>query len=325
MEAYKVASADLTNHKLLSPVETGKPLICSTGMSTEHEINKAINFLLSHSANFVLMHCNSTYPTPFKDVNLAYISRLRDLSARCVGYSGHERGISIAIAAVALGAKIIEKHFTIDRSMEGNDHKVSLLPDEFKMMVAEIRNVEASLGKKNCERVISQGELLNRETLAKSIVAGKEILKGEVLTEEMFDFKSPGQGLQPIYVDNLVGKKAKRNFSIGDYFYDSDIYGDDIKPRNYSFSRPFGIPVRYHDYEQLSNKSNFDFVEFHLSYRDMTLNLNDYFQEEKNIQFAVHSPELFEGDHIMDLASNDVNYRERSIKELQKVCEITRN
>ena len=130
--------------------------------------------------------------------------------------------------------------------------------------------------------------------------------------------------MQPIYVDNLVGKKAKRNFSIGDYFYDSDIYGDDIKPRNYSFSRPFGIPVRYHDYEQLSNKSNFDFVEFHLSYRDMTLNLNDYFQEEKNIQFAVHSPELFEGDHIMDLASNDVNYRERSIKELQKVCEITR-
>ena len=149
MEAYKVASADLTNHKLLGAlVETGKPLICSTGMSTEHEINKAINFLLSHSANFVLMHCNSTYPTPFKDVNLAYISRLRDLSARCVGYSGHERGISIAIAAVALGAKIIEKHFTIDRSMEGNDHKVSLLPDEFKMMVAEIRNVEASLGKK---------------------------------------------------------------------------------------------------------------------------------------------------------------------------------
>ena len=197
MEAYKVASADLTNHELLRAlIETGKPLICSTGMSTEYEIKSSIDFLLKRGANFALLHCNSTYPTPFKDINLAYISRLKDMSGGPVGYSGHERGISVPIAAVALGAKIIEKHFTVDKAMEGNDHKVSLLPEEFKTMVEEIRRVEISLGE-NSERKISQGEMLNRETLAKSVVAKARISIGDVLVRDMLDFKSPGEGPSP--------------------------------------------------------------------------------------------------------------------------------
>jgi len=324
MEAYKVASADLTNHELLGALaETGKPLICSTGMSTEFEIKKSVDFLRRRAVNFSLLHCNSTYPTPYKDVNLAYLSRLKDISGGFVGYSGHERGISIPIAAVALGAKIIEKHFTVDKSMEGNDHKVSLLPEEFKVMVDEIRKVEESLGGSG-ERSITQGELLNRETLAKSIVAKNGISNGDLLTREMIDFKSPGQGLQPIYLDQLIGKKAKRDFSSGDYFYESDLLDEEIKPRDYKFIRPFGIPVRYHDYENLVEKSNVDFVEFHLSYQDMKLDLKDYFNGQKDIDFAVHSPELFEGDHIMNLASDDTSYREKSIAELQRVCGITR-
>ena len=184
MEAYKVASADLTNHDLLMAlIQTGKPLICSTGMSTEFEIKKSIEFLHGNGANFVLLHCNSTYPTPFKDVNLAYLARLREMSGGVVGYSGHERGISVPIAAVALGAKIIEKHFTVDKTMEGNDHKVSLLPEEFKAMVEEIRKVEESLGE-NSERKVSQGELLNRETLAKSIVAKIDIACGDLIARK---------------------------------------------------------------------------------------------------------------------------------------------
>tara|TARA_B110000908_G_scaffold80909_1_gene96977 strand:- start:32630 stop:34867 length:2238 start_codon:yes stop_codon:yes gene_type:complete len=324
MEAYKVASADFTNHALLEAlVKTGKPLICSTGMSAEFEIKQTVRFLNERSANFALLHCNSTYPTPYKDVNLQYLDRLKKITSGPIGYSGHERGASIPIAAVALGAKIIEKHFTIDKTMEGNDHKVSLLPEEFKMMVKDIRNVEKALTGDG-ERSITQGELLNRETLAKSIVAKTYISKGDLLTRKLFEIKSPGEGLQPMYLEKLLGKTAKRNFEVGDFFYESDLVNDEIRAKKYNFSRPFGIPVRYHDYASLVAKSNFDFVEFHLSYNDMELVLDDYFKEEQKINFAVHCPELFAGDHIMDLSSKTDSYRKRSILELQKVCEITR-
>ena len=323
MEAYKVASADLTNHDLLMAlIQTGKPLICSTGMSTEFEIKKSIEFLHGNGANFVLLHCNSTYPTPFKDVNLAYLARLREMSGGVVGYSGHERGISVPIAAVALGAKIIEKHFTVDKTMEGNDHKVSLLPEEFKAMVEEIRKVEESLGE-NSERKVSQGELLNRETLAKSIVAKIDIACGDLIAREMLEFKSPGEGLQPMYIGQLVGTRAKRNVLKGACFYDSDLKEVEVKPRDYNFKRPFGVPVRYHDYKKLAQNSNFDFVEFHLSYQDLSLDLSDFFSDQQAIDFAVHCPELFEGDHILNLSSDDKAYRDRSVIELNRVCKIT--
>ena len=184
MEGFKVASADFTNHEHLSSLAaTGKPLICSTGMASELEIRSGIRHLQNQSASYVLLHCNSTYPTPFKDVNLRYIERLRDLSGAPVGYSGHERGIEIPIAAAALGAVVIEKHITLDRCMEGNDHKVSLLPDEFSQMVKGIRRVEESMGSSG-ERSISQGEMMNREILAKSLVATCDIAMDTEITKK---------------------------------------------------------------------------------------------------------------------------------------------
>ncbi|WP_017523753.1 N-acetylneuraminate synthase family protein [Pusillimonas noertemannii] len=324
MEAYKVASADFTNHQLLGAMAaTGKPLFCSSGMSTEAEIRRSVAFLRSKGANFVVLHCNSTYPTPFKDVNLAYLKRLQEITGGLVGYSGHERGVSVPVAAIALGAKVIEKHFTIDKGMEGNDHKVSLLPNEFRKMVQMVREVEESLGSSET-RTITQGELINRENLAKSLVASRNVNKGQVIEPSMVEVKSPGQGLQPMYLDQLVGKSAKRDMQAGDYFYESDLRDDAIEARAYNFSRPFGIPVRYHDYQKLISKSNFDFVEFHLSYQDMELDPGDFFAKPQTIGFAVHSPELFSGDHILDLASEDDDYRNRSVNELQRVCDITR-
>ncbi len=324
MPAYKVASADLTNTQILQALaDTGKPLICSTGMSTEAEIRGAASFLRQRGAEAVFLHCNSTYPAPFKDVNLAYLPRLQSIVDGPVGYSGHERGVAVAVAAVSLGARVIEKHFTVDKEMEGNDHKVSLLPDEFRSMVRMIREVEESMGSAG-ERSLSQGELINRETLAKSLVATRPIEAGQTITREMVDVKSPGQGLQPCYLDVLLGRIARRNMVAGDFFFPSDLRDAVNQVRPYRFERPFGIPVRFHDYRALASKTNLDFVEFHLSYMDLELRPADFIEGPQSIGLAVHSPELFAGDHIMDLATEDEAHRHQSIAELERVCDMTR-
>lgn len=323
MEAFKVASADFTNFQLLEALaDIGKPLICSTGMCTESEIKASVSLLRKLDAQFALLHCNSTYPTPFKDVNLLYLSRLKEIAGTIVGYSGHERGFSVPVAAVALGAKIIEKHFTLDRSSLGNDHKVSLLPHEFAQMVRHIREVEEAMGQDK-EREITQGELINRENLAKSLVINQPLQKGEQIKREMIEVKTPGQGLQPNLINQLVGKIANRDFMTGDFFFDTDLIPNPAKKRQYTFSRPYGIPIRYHDYQELTKDINLDFVEFHLSYHDLNVSVNQYFLIPQALGFAVHSPELFAGDHIMDLASRDQAYLERSISELKRVASVT--
>ncbi|GGO73863.1 N-acetylneuraminate synthase family protein [Bowmanella pacifica] len=326
MPAYKVASADLTNHGLLAKLaKTGKPLLCSTGMSTESEIKDAIALLKQLGASFVLLHCNSTYPAPFKDINLKYISRLRDLSGGgFVGYSGHERGTSVAISAVAIGAKVIEKHFTLDRNMEGNDHRVSLLPDEFKQLAQGIREVEQAIGHSD-SRKVTQGEMMNREVLGKSLLSNREIKAGDIITELDIDIRSPGKGLAPYFKETLIGRKALRDIKEGDFFYQSDLADSVITSRSYKFTRPFGIPARYHDFSNLAAKSNLDFVEFHLSYKDLDLEPAKFLDKNGyQLDFLVHSPELFSGDHIMDLCSDDESYRKRSILELQNVINATR-
>lgn len=324
MEAYKVASADLTNVELLEAIaKTGKPMICSTGMSNEVEVEGAVKFLNKLNAQFILLHCNSTYPAPYKDVNLLYIKRLQSIAnTKIVGYSGHERGYLTPVLAVGLGAKVIEKHFTIDKNMEGNDHKVSLLPTEFREMVGQIRLTEEILGAPGA-RVVSQGEYLNREVLAKSLVINQTLKAGSVITRDMVEIKSPGQGLQPYHIDELVGKVAQHDFSPGDFFYKSDLDELLISRRNYSFDRPFGVPVRYHDFENLILDTNLDFVEFHLSYKDLEVDIDEVFKNSYEIGFNVHSPELFGGDHILNLCSNNKDYLDRSISELQRVVDIT--
>ena len=324
LEGYKVASADFTNFEMLEALcETGKPLICSTGMSTENEIRSSVNFLKNKCGQYALLHCNSTYPTPFKDVNLNYLPRLEELADSVIGYSGHERGFAVPLGAVSMGARIIEKHFTVDRGMEGNDHKVSLLPEEFKQMVFMIRNLEESFGNKE-EREITQGELINRENLAKSLIINRDLDKGIKIERSMIEVKSPGQGLQPNRIDELVGKISNRIFKKGDVFFESDITAINLKKNGYEFKRPFGIPVRFHDFDKLVKNTNLDFVEFHLSYSDLNENLDDFFKTNSELDYAVHSPELFSEDHILDLASENKDYLERSINELQKTIDKTR-
>jgi sialic acid synthase SpsE/sugar phosphate isomerase/epimerase len=323
MEAYKVGSADLTNHDFIKHLaSTKKPLICSTGMSTEEEIKETVTLLKNHGVAYILLQCNSTYPAPFKDINLNYMKRLQEIGDCPIGYSGHERGIHVPVAAISMGAKVIEKHLTLDQNMEGNDHKVSLLPNEFKTMITYIREVEQAMGKYT-ERVPSQGELMNREVLAKSLIINRNLETGQTITADMIEVKSPGKGLQPNRKKELIGSQVKRAMIDGDFFYPSDLSKTQVQSRSYNFNRSWGIPVRYHDFQILLNKSNPDLLEFHLSYKDLDQSVSKYCDKEYDLNLIVHSPELFEEDHILDLCSVDENYRQRSIQQMQRVINVT--
>lgn len=320
---YKVASADLTNTPLLKRlVKTNKPLILSTGMNTEDEVLKTTKFLKDNKAKFALLHCNSTYPAPFQDINLIWIKSLKKIH-NLVGYSGHERGTSVSIAAVALGAKVIERHITLDRQMEGPDHAASLEINEFKFLVKGIREVEDALGLKD-SRKLSQGELINRENLGKSIVASRTLKKGQIITENDIKIVSPGQGLSPQKIHQLLGKKLNRDINFEDFFYESDITGKTSYKKDFNFKLKWGIPVRYHDFKKFKSIINPDLFEFHLSYSDMDLDINNFLEGQYDCGFVVHAPELFRGSHLMDLTSEDEKYLKVSIEETQRVIDITR-
>lgn len=321
--AYKVASADLTNLPLLdSLASTGKPLILSTGMSTPQEVRTTVEFLNSKNAHFVLLHCNSTYPAPLHDINLRWMNSLREVHP-LVGYSGHERGIAVSLAAAALDACVIERHFTLDRTMEGPDHAASLTTDEFKRLVEGVRDIEVALGDgKN--RVMSQGEMINRENLSKSLVAAVDLPAGTVLEAKHIKVRSPGQGLSPQRYNELLGRTLQHSMQEEDFFYPSDLVDGRIEPRAYSFSRPWGVPVRYHDFNEYNERINPDLFEFHLSYSDMELKIEDFLTGTYSNDFVVHAPELFANSRLMDLASPDDAYRTDSIVETQRVIDITR-
>lgn len=320
---YKVASADLTNLPLLDRLsKTGKPLILSTGMSKTEEVRFTVDFLTKRKVDFALLHCNSTYPAPLHDINLRWMKSIEKIHP-LVGYSGHERGISVSLAAVALGAKIIERHFTLDRLMEGPDHAASLEYSEFKELITGIREIEIALGSDK-ERVLSQGEMINRENLGKSLVSTRDLKKGTVLEPHHIKVLSPGQGLPPNNYDKLLGVELKRDMMAEDYFFASDIEDNRYKPRSYSFKHRWGVPVRYHDFHEYNKIVKPDLYEFHLSYSDMELNPADFLSGEYDCGFVVHAPELFKGSHLMDLATPDKDYRDFSMQETQKVINITR-
>ncbi|MGY5765684.1 N-acetylneuraminate synthase family protein [Brachybacterium sp. DNPG3] len=327
MGGYKIASADLTNHDLLGHVaDFGAAMIVSTGMSTEQEISGAVEVLRQHGAPFALLQTQSTYPAPYKDLNLRYMDRLAELGDCLVGYSGHERGWHVPVAAVARGAAIVEKHVTLDKTLEGNDHKVSLLPDELASMVRQIREVEEALGSDG-PRELSTGELMNRVNLAKSLVASRDLRAGDTVTAADVDVKSPGRGLQPDRREALLGVTLHRDVPAGDFFYPGDLAGRPRTRSDYSFRRPWGLPVRFHDFRDLLEVSRPEFLEFHQSAKDMDLDPAQFFAEgEKLEQFhTVHAPDLYPGDFLIDLASPDETIWERSIREVQRVVDLTRD
>lgn len=211
---WKIPSGEITNYPYIRKIACqGKPVILSTGMSTVDEIRDAVRVLLKFGmerSQITLLHCNTEYPTPMSDVNLTAMQTLRSEFDVNIGYSDHTCGIEVPIAAVALGATVIEKHFTLDRTMEGPDHKASLEPCELKDMVRSIRNIELALGYP--DKTVSPSEMKNQSVARKSIVASRAILKGELLTEENLTVKRPGTGLSPMRWEEVLGTVAGRSF-----------------------------------------------------------------------------------------------------------------
>lgn len=212
MPFWKIPSGEITNYPyLVALAKTEKPIVMSTGMCELEEIEAAIHVLKDHGTKDIrLLQCNTEYPTPFEDVNLRAMQTMKEYFGIEVGYSDHTEGIEVPVAAVALGATIIEKHFTLDRNMEGPDHKASLEPNELKAMVESIRNIEKALG--NGEKAPTKSEKKNITIARKSIVAKKNIRMGEIFTEENLTVKRPGIGISPMEWNKVLGTKAARDF-----------------------------------------------------------------------------------------------------------------
>jgi len=212
-DIWKVPSGEITNYPYLVEIaKTGKDVILSTGMCTMNEVEDGLAVLRDNGAGRItVLHCTTNYPTPMEDVNLRAMLTLRDTLGCDVGYSDHTRGIEVPIAAAALGATVIEKHFTLSREMEGPDHKASLEPDELREMVTSVRNIEKALG--SYEKKPSEEEMKNRNVARKSIIAAKDIKKGEVFTEDNLTTKRPGNGISPMLWNSILGQRAVRDFS----------------------------------------------------------------------------------------------------------------
>ena len=211
---WKIPSGEVTNYPFLKRIaKYNEKTILSTGMCEIEDVQAAVNALYNNGLskeNLTLLHCNTEYPTPFEDVNLKAMDTLHKEFGVEVGYSDHTRGIEVPIAAVALGATVIEKHFTLNRNMPGPDHKASLEPNELKAMVSAIRNIEKALG--NSEKKVSDSERKNIAIARKSIVAATNIRKGEILTEENLTVKRPGTGISPMRWEEVLGTTAVRDF-----------------------------------------------------------------------------------------------------------------
>ena len=213
---FKIPSGEITNLPYLRHIgQFSKPVIISTGMATMGDIEAAIDVLVQAGTTrslITVLHCTTEYPTPMSEVNLHAIQSIQAAFGVAVGYSDHTAGIEVAIAAVALGATVIEKHFTLDKSLPGPDHKASLEPDELKAMVSAIRNIEMALG--DGIKRLTPSEAHNKPVARKSLVASKAIKAGEVFCAENITIKRPGTGISPMNWDAVIGCKAVRDFAV---------------------------------------------------------------------------------------------------------------
>ena len=218
IKRIKIPSGEITNFIMLKKIaKLKKKIIMSTGMSSINEIKDAIKVLTTFGSklkDITLLHCNSEYPSPYKDVNLLAMEQIKKKFNTDVGYSDHTTGIEVSIAAVAMGASVIEKHLTLNKNLKGPDHKASIEPNELKHLVCSVRNIEVALGKS--KKIITKSEKKNRVAARKSIMASTEVLKGEKFSLKNLNAKRPGHGMSPMLMPKIIGKRAKKKFKVNE-------------------------------------------------------------------------------------------------------------
>jgi sialic acid synthase SpsE/sugar phosphate isomerase/epimerase len=328
LDGYKIGSPDMTNFPLIEyVVATGKPLLMSTGMSTEEEIRRSLAYLDELNAEYALFHCVSTYPAAAEEINLRFMQTLREWSGRPVGYSGHDTGTAISLAAVAMGARLLERHLTLDRTMRGPDHKASLEPKQFAEQIQLLREVELSLGAPH--RWMTRGETLNRRTLSKSLVAAANIPAHTPITRAMITSKSPGLGLSAQLVDKLVGRTLDRDVKFDEMFLPTDVEDRTTagtEHRAIDVGGAWGIVARFLDVAALESKfepMGLSFIEFHVSDRDLDAGVAAYEGGKKPYGFVVHAPE-YAHDLLIDLCAEDDAQRTLSVQRIQKTIDLSR-
>ncbi len=317
ISGVKIASADMTNFSLIRKCsKLNLPFIISTGMWTEDDIKDCANYYKKLGIDYSFLLANSTYPSPYEDLNLNFIPKLNQFS-NVVGYSGHERGSFIPISAITLGAKIIEKHITLDRNQKGPDHKASMLPEEWKEMVSNIRDLEKSLGS---EKGVNQAEMLNKEVFAKSAYSNEEFKQGHVLLEKDVYFRSPGKGIFEHQLPNFVGRELKNDIPL-----DKCISKEDFETitrindwRKFDFEKKWGVKCRFHDYEKYKVLKA-PVMEFHCSESDLDL---DFDVVNTDSELIIHAPEIVERE-IVDICSKDARIIEKSLDILQRTIDKT--
>jgi N-acetylneuraminate synthase len=321
MQLFKIGSPDFTNLPLIKTIiGFGKPLILSTGMSDEPEIEKVISILKTAGADFSLLHCNSTYPASDEDLNLRYIPKLREVSGVPVGYSGHEQGYGPTLAAVALGAEIVERHITKDRAQSGPDHRSSLSFEQFRDMVQEIRKIEVALGK--AQRNSSQGEMSNRLSLAKSLVAAEDLPAGTILTEKHIAAKTPAKGVSPLEMDLFVGQTLATDLKKDQYLFTENLQKHEPEAgSDFKINRHWGIVGRLNDFRDfIALKPKL--IEIHMTWRDLVSYQRPV--ETFSQDLVVHAPEYYQ-DRLIDFTSEDQKVTEYSIEMLRRTIEVARD
>lgn len=317
--AFKTASADLINLPLFEHlVLKGKPIIASTGMSRWDEVVTTVEFLKERQTEFALLHCNSAYPAAFGDINLRFMARLGEFGVP-VGYSGHERGIAVSTVASALGACIIERHITLDRTMDGPDHAASLEPQGFSKLLRDIRQVDEAMGTGK-EKYFTMGEILNREVLAKSLVATRRIEPGEKITRGMVTVKGPGQGLSPQRYTQLIGRMVDRVIEPDEPFLPRDLGQAVSLDIEHTLPMDWGFVVRFNDFRNMLH-FNPPLLEFHFTDKDLD---DQYPGDDLDVQLVVHAPEFW-GNHLVDLCTFDEEQRRASVEILQRGINVTRD
>lgn len=317
VSAFKIASADMTNIPLLELCNSYNiPMIISTGMWSDDDIKSCSEIYKKNNFTYALLLAQSTYPAPYETLNLNYIHQLKKYSD-IVGYSGHERGTFIPISAVTIGCSIVEKHITFDKNQKGPDHKASMLPEEWKEMVNNIRMLEKALGDK---KEINQAEIQNKEAFAKSAVPIRDLPVGHVLIKSDVVFRAPGKGIFPHEINEYFGKVIKNEVKKDHYINKTD-FEDIIKIsewNKFDFSKKWGAKCRFYDYDEYK-VLNSPCIEFHCSQTDLDI---DFRPEVSDSELIMHAPEIFDRQ-LVDICSDDNKIVNDSLAILQRSIDKT--